>query len=65
MGYMALVDEAGSIATVISGLKGGITSIATDVMSAVGQILPIALPIMGAIVVVNIGMKVFKKVSSK
>lgn len=60
---MYLVDGAGS--PVIEGLKGGISSIATDVMSAIGEILPLALPIMGAIVVVNIGIRIFKKVSSK
>lgn len=57
---MYLVDSP-----VIEGLKGGIGSIATDVMSAIGEILPLALPIMGAIVVVNIGIRIFKKVSSK
>ena len=34
-------------------------------MSAVGSVVPVALPIMGAIVVVGIGIKVFKKVTGR
>jgi hypothetical protein len=30
-------------------------------MGAIGSIVPVALPIMGAVVVVGIGIKVFKK----
>ena len=32
-------------------------------MGAIGTIIPVVLPIMGAIVVVGIGIKVFKKFS--
>lgn len=51
--------------TVIAGLTESIASIADDVMSAIGSILPYALPIVGAVLVVTIGIKVFKKVSGK
>lgn len=56
-------QEAGS--TVTSALTAAFISIASDCMSAISAVLPIALPIMGAIVVVTIGIKIFKKVSSK
>ncbi len=47
--------------TVVSSLTTAITGFATDAMGAIGSIVPVALPIMGAIVVVGIGIKVFRK----
>lgn len=49
--------------TVTTALSSGISAIATDAMSAIGTIIPVALPIAGAILVVTIGIKVFRKVS--
>lgn len=46
-------------------LSTSIGTIASDAMSAIASVLPVALGIMGAIVVVNIGIKVFKKVTGK
>lgn len=57
------VQEAGTGVT--GALTAAFTTIASDCMSAISAVLPIALPIMGAIVVVTIGIKIFKKVSSK
>lgn len=65
MGIALAANEAGTIATVTSALTTGITTIAGDAMSAVGSVVPVALPIMGAIVVVGIGIKVFKKVTGR
>ena len=48
---------------VTTALTSGITTIATDALVAVGSIIPVALPIVGAIAVVSIGLKVFKKVT--
>lgn len=56
-------QEAG--AGVTGALTTAFTSIASDAMSAISAVLPIALPIMGAIVVVTVGIKIFKKVTSK
>lgn len=47
---------------VVTGLTTGISAIATDAMGAIGSILPVALPIAGAVIVVTIGLRVFKKV---
>lgn len=60
-----LAGDASSISTVTEALTNGISTIGTDAMSAVGSVIPVALPIMGAIVVVGIGIKVFKKVAGK
>jgi hypothetical protein len=49
---------------ITTALTTGITTIATDAMSAIGAVIPVALPIMGAMVVVGIGIRAFRKVSS-
>lgn len=61
---MGILGSSSSNA-VITAMTDGITSIASDAMSGIGSILPVALPIMGAIVVVGIGIKVFKKVTGR
>ena len=62
---IALANEAAAISTVTGALTTGITTIANDAMGAVSSVVPVALPIMGAIVVVGIGIKVFKKVTGR
>lgn len=51
--------------TVTTALTDGITSIATDATSAIGNVIPVALPVMGIMVVVSLAIKVFKKVAGK
>lgn len=60
---MSLLETApaATMETVTSALTTAMTSVANGAMGAIGDILPIALPVMGAIVVVGIGVKVFKK----
>ncbi len=48
---------------VTASLTTGISTVATDAMSAIAAIVPVALPVLGAILVVTIGIRVFKKVS--
>lgn len=52
-----------AVGDVTTALTGAITTIASDAMGAITAILPVALPIVGAGVVVSIGLKVFKRVS--
>lgn len=49
--------------TLTTALTGGITSIATDSLSIISAIVPVAMPILGAVVVIRIAIKVFKKVT--
>lgn len=51
--------------SVETALTTSFTSIAGSMTSIVGKILPIALPIMGILLVVGFGMKAFKKVTNK
>lgn len=59
-------ESAGTgLSSVESALTTSFTSIAASMTSIVGKILPIALPIMGILLVVGFGMKAFKKVTNK
>lgn len=50
---------------VSSALTTSFTSVATALTGIIGDVLPIALPVVGAMIVVTIGIKIFKKVVSK
>ena len=59
-------ESAGTgLSSVETALTTSFTSIAASMTSIVGKILPIALPIMGILLVVGFGMKAFKKVTNK
>ena len=47
--------------TVISALSGALSTIAGDMTSAVATVVPIAVPVLGGILVVTLGIKAFKK----
>lgn len=53
----------GSGGTVNSSLTGALTTTANDAMATVNAVLPIVLPIMGAIVAILIGVRLFKKLA--
>lgn len=58
-------ESATGLGSVETALTTSFTSIAGSMTSIVGKILPIALPIMGILLVVGFGMKAFKKVTNK
>lgn len=49
----------------ITALETAFGTMATDAMSAIGKVAPIALPLMGAVIVLTIAAKVFKRVAGK
>ena len=53
--------EPTAIATVTESLTGALSPTASDMMSAISAIVPVAIPVVGAILVVTLGIKVFKK----
>lgn len=53
------------LSSVETALTTSFTSIGASMTSIVGKILPIALPIMGALLLVGFGIKAFKKVANK
>lgn len=50
---------------ITTALTTAVTTISTDAMGAIAKIVPAALPIVGAGIVVSVGLKVFKKVTGK
>ena len=58
--------EAGTVlSSVETALETSFKSIASSMTSIVGKILPVALPVMGILLVVGFGIKAFKKISNK
>lgn len=55
----------GEGAAISTALGTAFTTVASDCLSAITTILPIALPVLGALVVVGIGIKIFKKVTGR
>lgn len=53
------------LSSVETALTTSFTSVGSSMTSLVGKILPIALPIMGALLLVGFGIKAFKKVANK
>ena len=53
------------LSSVETALTSSFTSVGSSMTSLVGKILPIALPIMGALLLVGFGIKAFKKVANK
>jgi photosystem II stability/assembly factor-like uncharacterized protein len=58
-------DSATGLSSVETALTTSFTSVGSSMTSLVGKILPIALPIMGALLLVGFGIKAFKKVANK
>ena len=51
------------VASVNEALGSALGTVASDMTGAVSTVLPIAIPVMGAILVVGFGIKLFKKFS--
>lgn len=62
---MATLLSASGATTVTQSLVEGVSSIAGDATTAISSVIPVALPIMGIMVVVGLGIKTFKKIASK
>lgn len=52
-----------TVTTVVDALTNGLSTAGSDMLGAISSIVPVALPVMIAIVAVRVGIKVFKKVT--
>ena len=64
--------EVQTVETVKTGMEGvtgalttSFTSIASSCTEMIGSVLPIALPVVGAFLIVKIGIKIFRSVTGK
>lgn len=63
--FAADAGTSTGLSFVETALTTSFTSVGSSMISLVGKILPIALPIMGALLLVGFGIKAFKKVANK
>nr|DAH90009.1 MAG TPA: major coat protein [Inoviridae sp.] len=49
----------------VTALVTAFTSVATDTLGAISKIAPVALPVLGAIIVLSVAIKVFKRVTGR
>lgn len=57
--------ESSGLSSVESAMTTSFTEVGSSMTGMVGKILPIALPVMGALLLVGFGIKAFKKVANK
>lgn len=57
--------EGSAMDSIITALTTAMTTVKTDFFSALGSILPVALAIVGAGLVVVLGVRYFKKIANK
>lgn len=55
--------QASTIQTITNSMVSSFTSMTSDMMSGVGSILPVVLPIVGAIAVIFLGVRLFNRLS--
>lgn len=54
-----------NVAEITEAVKTALFSVQSDAMSLIGTVLPYALGIMGGIIVITIGIRVFKRVTGR
>lgn len=63
---MALLDGASTVASsATDALVAGLTQVGSDMSGMIIKVLPIALGIVGTIMVIIFGIKFFKKITGK
>lgn len=58
-------ESSGGLSSVETALTTSFTEVGSSMTGMVSKILPIALPVMGALLLVGFGIKAFKKVANK
>lgn len=61
MNLMVLTGDADMMTNVTNSLVNSLTDIGSKMGTMVSSVLPIAVPIMGAVLLVGFGIKLFKK----
>lgn len=60
-----LEGATNTVSTVVDSMTGGLQTAGSDLLGAIASIVPVALPVMIAIVGVAVGIKIFKKVTGR
>ena len=62
---MLLEGSATTVSDVITSLSTALGTVATNAMSAIASVIPVAAPVLGAILIIGIGIKAFKKLAGR
>ena len=60
---MPVLAESNAMSTITSAMTTSFTSIVGDRMTTIGSILPIVLPVVGAVAVIFLGVRLFKRLA--
>lgn len=60
-----LQETATGMAAITSAVSTALSTVSNDAMSLISSVLPYALTVMGAVIVVTIGIRVFKRVAGR
>ena len=58
-----MASAATTMADVSSAMVTALTSVATQMLSGIAAIVPVAAPVLGALLIVNVAIRSFRKVS--
>lgn len=58
-------NSVSAMTDITSAVKTALSTVQGDALGLIGDVLPYALAIAGAVLVVTIGIKVFKRISGK
>lgn len=56
--------EGTAMSALTTALTTGFTTIAGDMLSGMGAIVPVALPVLGGFLLVRIGIKIFRRIAN-
>lgn len=62
---VALAEGEDPYATISTAVSSGLSTVQTSALSVIGTVIPYALVVMGASLVITIGIKAFKRVAGK
>lgn len=58
---MGVMESATAMQTITNALVSGFTSIVNDIMTGIGNVLPVVLPVFGALMLIGIILSLVKK----
>lgn len=54
-----------TVSTVIDSLTSGLSTAGSDLLGGIASIVPVAVPVMIAIVAIGVGIRIFKRVTGR
>lgn len=59
------MDGTATVTTLTTAVSTALSTVVSDTMSMIAAVLPYALSVMGAIIVVSFGIKVFRRITGR